>query len=644
MTVETRVEHPLDPLTPQEIEAAASIVGSDPRAGAALRFVSIDLREPPKADVIRWTHGDPLDRRATVVAHLREERTVVRAEVALGDGAVVAWAPRTDAQAPLTVTELLQCEEAVRADERWQAAMRARGIEDLALAMVDPWPTGYNGEDDDPGRGRTLRPLTWVRRFEGDNGYARPVEGLVVRFSLDEMRVLDVEDHGITPLPEFDGNYSEAAISLLENFPRFPDGPRRDVKPLEIVQPEGPSFELDGNALRWQKWSLRVGFTYREGIVLHQIGYEDKGRVRPIVHRASLGEMFVPYGDAAPTHYRKNVFDLGEFGVGIWTNSLRHGCDCLGEIAYLDAHINDEDGRAARIENAICIHEEDVGLAWKHTDFRTGEVEARRLRRLVISSIVTVGNYEYGYYWHLYQDGTIEYEVRLSGVISDGAVAPGEVPPHGALAAPGVYGPNHQHFFSVRLDMALDGGPGNSVYEMDSVPVPRGPQNPHGNAWEVRPTLLASESDAQRLADARRARYWKIVNPSSLNAVGQPVGYRLHPGDGVLPLYDPDAHAIKRARFAEKHLWVTAYHPDELHPTGDYPNQSPGGGGLPEYAAQDRPLEDADVVVWHTFCAHHVVRPEDWPVMPVTRVGFMLKPDGFFDGNPALDLPAPRHC
>ena len=222
MTVETRVEHPLDPLTPQEIEAAASIVRADPRAGGALRFVSIDLREPPKADVVGWTAGDPLDRRATVVAHLRDVRTVVRAEVALADGAVVAWTPRTDAQAPLTVTELLQCEEAVRADERWQAAMRARGIEDLALAMVDPWPTGYNGEDDDPGRGRTLRPLTWMRRFEGDNGYARPVEGLVVRFSLDEMRVLDVEDHGITPLPEFDGNYSEAAISRAGELPALP--------------------------------------------------------------------------------------------------------------------------------------------------------------------------------------------------------------------------------------------------------------------------------------------------------------------------------------------------------------------------------------------------------------------------------------
>jgi primary-amine oxidase len=268
----------------------------------------------------------------------------------------------------------------------------------------------------------------------------------------------------------------------------------------------------------------------------------------------------------------------------------------------------------------------------------------RRMRRLVISSIVTVGNYEYCYYWHLYQDGTIEYEVKLSGVISDGALAPGEAEPgSGMLVAPGVYGPHHQHFFGVRLDMMLD-GPGNSVYEMDSVPIPRGPENPAGNAWRVEETLIARESESGRLADARRARYWKIVNPSARNALGKPVGYRLHPETGVLPMYDADAHAIKRARFTEKQLWVTAYDPDELYPTGDFPNQHPGGGGLPEYVAKDRPLEDADIVVWHTFCAHHVVRPEDWPVMPVTRVGFTLRPDGFFDGNPALDLPAPHHC
>ena len=124
-------------------------------------------------------------------------------------------------------------------------------------------------------------------------------------------------------------------------------------------------------------------------------------------------------------HYRKLVLDEGEYGIGLLTNSLELGCDCLGEIAYLDGVVNDNDGKAVTLPNAICLHEEDHGIAWKHTDFRTGYVEVRRMRRMVISSIVTVGNYEYAYYWYLYQDGTIEYEVKLSGVISNGAIAPG---------------------------------------------------------------------------------------------------------------------------------------------------------------------------------------------------------------------------
>ena len=134
--------------------------------------------------------------------------------------------------------------------------------------------------------------------------------------------------------------------------------------------------------------------------------------------------------------------------------------------------VNDNDGKPMVMPNAICVHEEDSGIAWKHTDFRTGYA-GPAMRRMVISSIVTVGNYEYAYYWYLYQDGSLEYQVKLTGVISTGAVPPGTVPGHGTLVAPGVYGPHHQHFFNVRLDMAVD-GPANRVYEVSPSRCPRG--------------------------------------------------------------------------------------------------------------------------------------------------------------------------
>ena len=162
---------------------------------------------------------------------------------------------------------------------------------------------------------------------------------------------------------------------------------------------------------------MRVGFDQREGLVLHQIGYEDGGRVRPICYRASCAELVIPYGDPGSAGYRKNAFDTGEIGIGLATNSLELGCDCLGEIRYLDADLVDSRGEVVTIRNAICIHEEDAGLLWKHFDWAPETTEVRRSRRLVVSSIATIDNYEYGFYWYLYQDGTIEFEAKLTGIV-----------------------------------------------------------------------------------------------------------------------------------------------------------------------------------------------------------------------------------
>ncbi len=270
---------------------------------------------------------------------------------------------------------------------------------------------------------------------------------------------------------------------------------------------------------------MRVGFTPREGLVLHDLSYDG----RPIIYRASLAEMFIPYGDPAPTHRYKNVFDQGEYGVGGLANSLTLGCDCVGEIFYFDGVVNDQDGGPIVIPNAICLHEEDHGIGWKHTDFRTEEVEVRRRRRLVISSISTVGNYEYGYFWYLYTDGTIEYEVKLTGVISTGAVAPGTRPEHGTLVAPGLYGPHHQHFFCVRLDMAVDGN-ANSVVQLDSEPLPYGPENPTGTAWVTKRTVLASEAQARGRVDQTARAPLADREPGEALAAGR--AGRLHARSG----------------------------------------------------------------------------------------------------------------
>lgn len=635
--------HPLDPLTAAEIADATRIVRQERGLGDDALFVRVYLHEPAKESVLGHDPRAAVERQAFLIIRDRAARATIEAVVSLTAGQVRSWQTVAGAQPPIVADEFFACERLVRSHPDWQAALRKRGVTDFDLTMIDPWSAGYYGDADDPSR-RLIRALTWIRTSVEDNGYARPIEGVITLVDMDQLAVVEVEDHGVVPLPPRAGNYSTAALRDSSNFPYFPAGARTDLKPLEITQPEGASFTVEGQAVHWQKWRFRIGFTPREGLVLHLVTYEDQGRQRPVLFRGSLAEMVVPYGDPNPTHWRKNAFDEGEYGIGMLANQLELGCDCLGEIRYFDAMVNDGRGNPVTLKNAICMHEEDYGILWKHRNFRTGDMEVRRSRRLVVSSIATVGNYEYGFFWYLYQDGTIEVQVKLTGIVSTGAIAPGETPAYGALIAPGLYAPHHQHWFNFRLDMMVD-GPNNTVHEVNTTGLPLGPENPHGNAWVARATPLTRESEAQRLIDPLAGRYWKIVNHQQRNALGEPVAYKLIPGENVGWFAHPDSSIARRAAFASRHLWVTRYDRREQYAAGDYPNQHPGGAGLPAYVQADRPLENTDVVLWYSAGSHHIARPEDWPVMPVSYAGFTLKPAGFFDGNPALDVPpaAGRH-
>ncbi|KAK9834117.1 hypothetical protein WJX84_011698, partial [Apatococcus fuscideae] len=405
---------------------------------------------------------------------------------------------------------------------------------------------------------------------------------------------------------------------------------------------------VSGNVIDWQKWQIRVGFNYREGLVLHQIKYQDGGELRPIIHRASIAEMCVPYAADKEPFNHKCVFDIGDLGLGVCANPLELGCDCLGHIKYFDGTINSPQGDGVVLPNVICVHEEDHGILWKHTEMRTGHAESRRSRRLVISFFTTVANYEYGIYWNFYQDGSVQSEIKLTGQVSTNYALPGEDEPDlGTTMLPDVIATHHQHIFAARLDMAVDdpnGGRDLRISEVDVRALPAGPRNPYGLAFRPVETVLATEHEAMRDCNASVSRSWKISNPSKKHPyTGKPVAYKLLPNQSQTLLALPGSSMGIKAGFAAHNLWVTPHVDGERWPGGDYPVQNLYNNGLTHWVRKNRPLAGKDPVIWHCFGATHIARPEDWPVMPVEVAGFWLKPVGFFKSNPAIDLPATKN-
>jgi primary-amine oxidase len=624
--------HPLDPLSADEIRHVAATLREMKGVGPRWRYASIDLVEPAKEDLAG--PGAVIGRVAEAICWDTADGKAYRALLSLPGGAITRWEHLPGIQPNMTVDEWHECDEMLRRHPAVTGALARRGITDMSLVLTDVWAYGAALM---PPRYAGLRigwADVWARGTVDGNPYAHHITGLHPVVDLNRMELLELEDdwtEGGAERPDVMGEY------LPELIPVAP----RDVSPLHVHQPEGVSFTLEGRLLRWQNWELRLGFNYREGLVLHSVGFRDNGRLRPIAHRMSFAEMIVPYRDATPDHYRRTAFDIGEWGLGFMTTSLERGCDCLGEIRYLDAVLHDSRGEPRTIRNAVCIHEEDDGILWKHVDERSGAA-VRRARRLVISFHVTVANYEYLVYWRFYQDGNIECEVRATGIMVTSYFPPGAQPPTGTLVDERTYAPYHQHFIVARLDLDIDGQP-NTVYAVESHALPVSDGNPHGLALVTRETPLRTESEGRQDISWDSQRSWKVASSTSFNGLGGRPAYKLVPGGSFPSLTDESSPAFQRAQVIAHALWVTPYSAAERWPCGEFPNQSATDHGLPVWTARDRPIEDTDVVCWHVFGLHHLTRPEDWPVMPVDRTSFWLKPWGFFDRNPALDVPPAPH-
>ena len=625
--------HPLDPLTKEEMAEAVAILKAGGKASQTSRFPLIALNEPPKEEVLAFKPGDAMRREAFAVVYERASNKTFEAIVDLKGKGILSWKEIPGVQPTLLIEDYLMMQGIVRSNPEWQEAIKKRGITDFRKVQIDPWSAGHFGFPEEKGV-RVFRGVSYYKG-ESKNYYARPIEGVVAYVDLNAKRVIKVVDSGVVPVAKATADYHPDAVGKLREAP----------KPLQITQPQGASFRVAGNEVRWQKWRFRFGVHPREGLVLYTVGYEEKERLRSVLYRASLSEMVVPYGDPGPSWFFRNAFDEGEFAIGRFANSLDPLNDAPENATFFSAVVPSDIGGPIEVPRAVALYERDGGLLWKHSDFESGN-ESRRARQLVLSWIATVGNYEYGFNWIFNQDGMLEMEVLLTGIMQTKGVEGSNASDHnhnkqqyGHLIADGVEAVHHQHFFNFRLDLDVDSASGNSVVEMNTEAVPAGPKNPYMNAFVMKNTVFGREKDAQRQVNMATGRKWSVINSAVKNSLGQPVGYMLLPGENAVPFADPRSSVRKRAGFMSSHLWVTPYDRAETNAAGYYINQNPGGEGLPKWTSANRSIENRDVVLWYTMGLTHIPRPEEWPVMTCHRAGFKLLPSGFFARNPALDVP-----
>jgi primary-amine oxidase len=627
---------PLAPLSAGEIEAVDGILRQAGKVKADTAYVQVGLHEPAKEAVINHKPGDAIPRQAFVVLFDRARGTTAEAVIDLTAKSVASYRDVPGVQPAVLMSELQSVARIVRADARWQAAMRKRGLSDFEAIQVDPWSPGITLSGEEENR-RVVRAVSYLRG-KAKNGYGRPIEGVVAYVDPVAKKVFQLVDTGVVAIPKDSAELDEASI-----------GPqRKTLRPLQIQQPDGPSFEVKGNLVKWDRWQFRFSVDPREGLVLHTVSYDDNGKLRPILYRASLSEMYVPYGDPGKNWLFRNVFDQGEYGIGTLAFSLEPKTDAPSNAVFFDSVFAGEDGKPYVQPRTVALYERDGGLLWKHYDTESQESQSRRGRDLVLFSLSTVGNYDYGFGWIFRQDGSLELEAQLTGIMQARGVDATVSDPHdhttekhAHLVAPNVVAPHHQHFFNFRLDLDVDGAAGNRILELNTIPQPAGPSNASRTGMLMQHTLLRTESEAQRDVSLATSRKWKIESSTVKNSLGQHAGYLLVPGETAVPYAAPGSWYRRRAGFINHHLWVTPFEPAERNAAGAYPNQGKGGDGLPRWVKGNRPIDNTDVVVWYTFGVTHIPRPEEWPVMPVHRTGFKLLPVSFFSRSPALDVPRP---
>ncbi len=619
--------HPLDGLSSREHWTIYDVLVASGKTDSTTRYLYTGLQEPPKAEVMAWRPGQSFRREALV--HLTQGKRGYEARVDIAGKKVLSFTEVPGRQYMTSREEGDQAETLVLKDPRVRAAIAKRGVTDFTHVGCGPANHGYFDLPEE--RNHRVVHVTCGDERGRTTGYGTSFDGLVIVADLTDNKILRVLDTGVQPNAGPSGDHDADAI-----------GPTRATRnPVSMVQPMGPSFVLDGQQVSWQNWKFHFRIDPRRGVVLSTVRYADGGKDRSIMFQGSLSELFVPYMDPEDPWNYQGYFDLGTYpsSFGGIASTLEPGIECPANGVYFSSVVVTDKGRPRERARTACLFERSAGdVAWRHA--RDGELnlETRAKRDLVLRMFMHAGNYDYLFDWVFQQDGTLKVNLGATGMDQVKAISgKGNDEAYGRVIAPRLVGVNHSHFFSFRLDMDVD-GPANSLF-VDKLATQRLPaSNPRRSIWSVTTTEALKESDAQRMSMMSSPEIWRIVNPMVKGAYGAPVGYEIE-AMGAMTMLTPDDYMQRRAGFTNHTLWVTPFAQNELYAAGDYPTVSTAGAGLPTWTAANRAVANTDVVAWLTMGFHHVPRPEDWPIMPVAWHSFEIRPVGFFNRNPAIDLP-----
>ncbi len=629
--------HPLNALTNDEITEAVSIVKAAKEFQPNTRFTEISLHEPPKDQVWDFVLSDKAitaPRQANVV--MIQDGHVVESVVDLAEKKVASWTPIKGAHGMVLIDDFSTVQEVINGSKEFADVLKKHGIQDTSKVITTPLTVGYfDGKDGLKQDDRLLKVVSNLDVGDG-NYWAHPIENLVAVVDLQKKQIVKIEDGPVVPVPmnqrPFDGR----------------DRTAPQVKPLQIIEPEGKNYTITGDTIHWNNWDFHLRLDSRVGPILSTVTWNDNGTKRKVMYEGSLGGMIVPYGDPDVGWYFKAYLDAGDYGMGTLTSPISKGKDAPDNAVLLNETIADYTGKPVTIPQAVAIFERYAGPEFKHQEMGQPDVSAQR-RELVVRWISTVGNYDYIFDWVFHDNGTIGIDAGATGIeavkgvkskIMHDATAKDDTR-YGTLIDHNIVGTTHQHIYNFRLDIDVDGA-GNSLTAMDPTVKPNIAGGPRSSTMQIDQHGIATEQEAAQKFDPGTIRL--ISNPNKENAMGNPISYQIIPYAGGTHLVASGANFAKdewiyhRLSFMDKQLWVIRYNPDERYPEGKYPNRSAHDTGLGQYTKDNQSLDNQDLVVWITTGTTHVARAEEWPIMPTEWVHALLKPWNYFNETPSINL------